>query len=233
MNSPAQPPDNRQRPADADLRDLTLIGKAFGVLSVTLVISGAFAFYHWQPRYLGLHIYGSGPALICAIPLLGVAVGFFKVSQALCESVGLDFVRRNAPMRQPSVPDDLRASPDDYPCSARVFQSRQQRIHRLPKLAKAAFFLWGMPVMLASFVSYDHWVGARANGLTDVLFFSMTGLLSLGPMLYLGAQANSLSTVKRYGLICPQCSALLIGEAAAHVSQTQHCPGCNEMLVEG
>lgn len=59
---PPKSHDNPQCRNDIDIRDLTLVGKGFGLLSVGLVIGGAIAFYNWQPipRFLGLHIYGTG-----------------------------------------------------------------------------------------------------------------------------------------------------------------------------
>ena len=129
-----------------DVRDLTPIGWCFGALAICMIVGGAVAMYQLQPvpRYLGIHIYGTGPAVICAIPLIGVAIGFFKGTQVLCSSLGIPFYRDPGTKRSKTAAEDLfLVTADDYPCTVEQYESRLRRINRLPKLAKATMFIWG------------------------------------------------------------------------------------------
>lgn len=215
-----------------DVRDLTLVGKFFGLIAILMVIAGAISIYILQPfpRYFGLHIYGTAPAVICAIPLIAVAIGFFKGSQLVCEYLGLRFARECLiEQNTGSIPDEL--SDVGFPCSRMTFQERLSKIATLRKLVTWTLFIWSIPVMVTLNIAYDKWIGARSNGLTDLLKLVLVVILAFGPIGYLRYLATSPSRLSKSKLLCPKCRQPMVDNFSIPVIQSGHCPVCGERLI--
>jgi hypothetical protein len=232
QNLPSDP-----SPDLVDIRDLTFVGMFFGVISICIVIGGAFAIYHFQPfpRLFGLQIHGTGPAILCGIPLAGVTAGFFKASAAVCETLGIPFSHGRFKRRLTNAAVNVfPESRDDFPCSLRTFMSRLDEIDRSPvqaRLILPALVFWGIPVMVVCVVGFDKWIGARANGFTDLLYICLSSLLAFGPagfLIFLAKRANFESCRT---LTCPACSHRLIGASATELIATKRCPGCHDLLL--
>ncbi len=221
--------------AGTDVRNLTPIGWLFGTLAIGIVVGGAIAMYQLQPipRYLGIHIYGTGPALLCALPLIGLAVGFFKGGQLLCTFAGIPFYRDSVRTRvETAAGPPFEAAAGDYPCSVGEYEHRLRQLNRLEKFGKATMFVWGFPAMFGCIIAYDKLVGARSNGLTDILHLAFGGLIAFGPVAYVNYLISRPQTVNRLKLICPNCSHVLIGESVPHVTQSRCCPVCGRGLLK-
>ena len=228
-------PDQCDKKSDSkgiDVRDLTLVGKFFGLIAILIIIAGAISIYILQPfpRYLGLHIYGTAPAIICAIPLIALAVGFFKGSQFACEYLGVRFAReglieQNTPVR----PDEC--GDHGFPCSAITFQQRLRKIAKLRKFINWAFFIWCIPVMVLSNIAYDRWIGPQSNGLTDLLRLVLVVSLAFGPIGYLRYLATSPEQLSKSKLLCPKCRQPMFDGFSVAVVQSGHCPVCGERLI--
>lgn len=220
-------------PELVDVRDLTPVGIAFAILSASIVILGAIALYVLRPfERVGLHIHGTGPALFLGIPIVVVAIAFFRVSRFLSGLVGIPFYYvhpLDQHIAETQVPD--HAAPSDYPCAAEVFQLRVRRFNKTLKLARVSL-CWGMVVGFACCLGYDHVVGVGGGVVATVSYLAVSGLISLGPFAYLSYHTYPSEPLSRFQLVCPTCAKELIGDTALEVSKTHCCPGCGDLLVD-